>query len=160
MTGRPSKPTSLKVLHGDRKDRVNSDEPAPSPGAVAAPGWLSESALELWDQYAPDLMLKSVLTSWDAEAFASWCDAADRRRRAVRHLHVEGEVIELPVFNKNGERTGERLGKNPWLFVLNEADGQLVRYGARFGMTPADRASLSVGDGSRDDDDDLLTGTG
>jgi phage terminase small subunit len=73
-------------------------------------------------------------------------------------LRSQGEVIEMPVFNKNGDETGTRLGKNPWTFVLNEADAQVQKYAARFGLTPSDRAGLSIGKGSADADDDLLTG--
>lgn len=160
LTGRPVKPTPLKILHGDRKDRVNTQEPKPSAIEVVPPSWLSRPARTVWNQYAPDLIRAGVLTAWDVEEFGGWCDAAARRRRAVRRLEREGEVIKLPVFNKNGELTGHRVAKNPWMLVLVDADNQLVRFGARFGMTPSDRASLTIGSGVRDDDDDLLTGSG
>lgn len=149
-TGRPSKPRALKVLHGDRKDRINNDEPQPSAGEVAAPDWLGDRALEVWDAYAPDLEAKRVLTSWDVEAFANWCDAVTRRRDAAEHVDAEGAVVDLPVFNKNGELTGHRRGKNPWLLALDAADAQARAYGARFGLTPSDRAGLKIpneGDG-------------
>lgn len=151
-------PTELALVRGERKDRINTDEPKPSKLEVAPPDWLDEEALEVWDQLAPDLKAKGVLTSWDVEAFASWCDVVVRRRSAVEHLRSQGEVIELPVYNKNGEMTGTRMAKNPWTFVLNEADAQMQKYAARFGLTPSDRASLSIGGDRRDADDDLLTG--
>lgn len=157
-TGRPKKPTNLAVLHGDRQDRINSHEPKPSSLEVAPPEWLSSEALEVWHRLAADLTVKKVLTAWDVEAYATWCDAVVRRRTAVRMLREQGEVIELPVYNKNGDLTGHRVGKNPWTLVLNEADAQVQKYGARFGLTPSDRASLSIGAGDRDDDADLLTG--
>ncbi|MFJ9382061.1 phage terminase small subunit P27 family [Streptomyces sp. NPDC101455] len=148
--GPAGKPTALRVLHGDRKDRINTDEPQPSAGDVAAPDWLSDRALEVWDAYAPDLEAKRVLTSWDVETFAAWCDAVARRRDAAEHVDDEGAVVELDVFNKNGELTGTRRAKNPWLLALDAADAQVQRYGARFGLTPSDRASLKIpneGDG-------------
>lgn len=157
-TGRPRKPTKLAVLHGDRKDRINTAEPQPSVLEVSPPEWLSDQARDVWSRLAGDLAAKGVLTAWDTEAFASWCDAVVRRRGAVEHLQLQGEVIELPVYNKNGEMTGTRMAKNPWTFVLNEADAQMQKYAARFGLTPSDRASLSIGKGSADADDDLLTG--
>ncbi|MGI5443812.1 phage terminase small subunit P27 family [Streptomyces shenzhenensis] len=143
-TGRPSKPTTLKVLHGDRKDRINSDEPQPSAGEIVPPGWLGAEALEVWEEYAPDLEAKRVLTAWDVEAFANWCDAAARRRDAARHVEEEGAVVESPVFNKNGDISGYRRGKNPWLMALDAADAQARAYGARFGLTPSDRAGLKI----------------
>ncbi|WP_282703235.1 phage terminase small subunit P27 family [Streptomyces sp. CC219B] len=148
--GPAPKPTQLRVLHGDRKDRINTDEPTPSADEVAPPTWLSDEAREVWDEYAPDLEAKRVLTAWDVEAFAAWCDAVARRRDAARHVEEEGAVVESPVFNKNGDITGHRRGKNPWLLALDAADAQVRTYGARFGLTPSDRASLKIpneGDG-------------
>jgi P27 family predicted phage terminase small subunit len=152
-------PTQVAVLHGYRKDRINATEPKPDPAAeIRPPSWLDTTARTVWKATAPDLIRKGVLTAWDVEAFACWCDAVTRRRRAVRKVRAEGEIVESPVFGKNGEQTGVRLGKNPWLLVLNEADAQVQRYGARFGLTPSDRADLSIGGADSDPDDDLLTG--
>lgn len=157
-TGRPKKPTNLAVLHGDKPSRINKAEPKPSVLSADAPDWLSDEARAVWDRLAADLKVKQVLTAWDTETFACWCDAVVRRRAAAKALAREGEVIELPVYNKNGDLTGHRLGKNPWTLVLNEADGQVQKYAARFGLTPSDRAGLSIGKDDSDADDDLLTG--
>ncbi|HET8684988.1 MAG TPA: phage terminase small subunit P27 family [Micromonosporaceae bacterium] len=157
--GPAPKPTNLRLLHGDRKDRVNDAEPRPSTSAVEPPRWLPADALAIWREYAPDLVRKGVLTAWDVEAFAVCCDAAARRRRAVAVLQRDGEVLELPVFDKNGKLTGHRLGRSPWLLVLNQADAQLQRWAARFGLTPSDRTQLGGGDGRRSDPkEDLLSG--
>lgn len=156
--GPAPKPTALRLLHGDRADRVNNDEPVPGRGDVAPPRWLSDKAVAVWDEYAPDLQRQGVLTAWDCETFGCWCDAVARRRAAAAALHTEGEILELPVFGKNGELTGHRRSRNPWLLVLNQADAQVQRYGARFGLTPSDRSQLSGGDGHRQPGDDLLTG--
>ncbi|WP_435610883.1 phage terminase small subunit P27 family [Streptomyces sp. C10-9-1] len=142
--GPAPKPTALRVLHGDRKDRINTDEPTPDEGDLVAPDWLSEQALAVWEALADDLIAKGVLTPWDAEAYANYCDAVARRRDAAERVALEGAVIEHPVFNKNGDLTGHRLGKNPWLLALDAADAQVQRYGARFGLTPSDRAQLKI----------------
>jgi P27 family predicted phage terminase small subunit len=143
--GPAPKPTGLRVLHGDRKDRTNTAEPKPSADEVAPPPWLGAAAMAVWERYAPDLEAKGVLTAWDVEAFGCWCDAVARRRKAAVMLEDEGEIVEAPVYNKNGECTGFRRVKNPWCLVLVEADGQVQRYGARFGLTPSDRSQLKVG---------------
>lgn len=143
--GPAGKPTALRVLHGDRADRINRDEPQPSELGIEAPAWLSDAALEVWETLADDLVDKHVLTAWDVEAFANWCDAVARRRDAAEHVAEEGAVTEQPVFNKNGEQTGVRLAKSAWLLALDAADGQVQRYGARFGLTPSDRAQLKIG---------------
>ena len=143
--GPAPKPTALRVLHGDRADRVNAAEPRPADLDIEPPDWLSPEAVEVWDRLAGDLTTKGVLTAWDTEAYACWCDAVVRRRKAAAVLAEDGEVIELPVYNKNGELAGHRLAKSPWTLVLREADAQVQRYGARFGLTPSDRSQLSIG---------------
>ncbi|MFY1669506.1 phage terminase small subunit P27 family [Plantactinospora sp. WMMB334] len=145
-------------MRGTRSDRVNTAEPVPSAVDVGPPDWLTDAAVAIWDVYAPDLIRKGVLTAWDVEAFAVCCDAAARRRAAAVTLAQEGEIVQLPVFDKNGKLTGHRKSRNPWLLVLNQADAQLGRWAARFGLTPSDRAQLSGGDGRRDPHEDLLTG--
>jgi P27 family predicted phage terminase small subunit len=52
------------------------------------PSWLSGDARSIWDGLAPDLERRGVLTVWDVEAFANYCDAAARRRRAVARLEA------------------------------------------------------------------------
>ncbi|MEW2383367.1 P27 family phage terminase small subunit [Micromonospora sp. NPDC047707] len=151
-------PTALKLVRGTRSDRVNTAEPVPSTVDIEPPDWLTDAAVAIWDVYAPDLIRKGVLTAWDVEAFAVVCDAAARRRAAAIALAKEGEVVQLPVFDKNGKPTGFRTSRNPWLVVLGQADRQLQTWAARFGMTPSDRAQLTGGDGRRDPAEDLLTG--
>ena len=156
--GRPAKPTPLKVLHGDRKDRLNQTEPVPDEGAIEPPGWLveldrqaeagTETALDVWHRLAPDLIRKRVLTSWDVEAFAVYCDAVVGHRRAAAQVAEQGLTVQ-------GVRG---VVKNPTLTALKDYAEIVSRYGARFGLTPSDRASLSVGGEQRDPKDDLLSG--
>lgn len=157
--GPAPKPTSLKVLHGADERRVNRNEPKPAPGKVAPPSWLAAAARRVWRQYAPDLVRTGVLTAWDCETFGCWCDAAVRRREAAAQVAELGAVVEQPILDRDGRPSGNhRLVKNPWLAALNDADAQLQRYGARFGLTPSDRAQLSVGEARRDPGEDLLSG--
>jgi len=147
---RPRKPTAVKKLAGERKDRMNANEPQPS-GPASCPTNLSAGAQEVWKRLAPDLVAKGVLTAWDVDEFAAFCDAVDRRDRAAEHLDSQGEVIDQPVFDRNGKETGSRLVLSPWWQVWKGANEAMVRFGGRFGLSPADRAQLKVGgaNGSR-----------
>ena len=151
-------PTALKIVRGTRADRINDDEPVPSEMLVEPPAWLQSDAVEIWEHYAPDLTRKGVLTAWDVEAFGVCCDVAARRRKAVAAIASEGEIVAIQVFDKNGKPTGVRRARNPWLIVLNQADGQLRTWAGRFGLTPSDRAQIAGGDRRRDPHEDLLTG--
>lgn len=72
----PRKPTHLKILAGDREDRINCWEPLPAEAAIVPPVQLGEGAQKVWGRLAPDLINKGVLTAWDCDAFSIYCDAA------------------------------------------------------------------------------------
>lgn len=134
--GRPAKPTNLKILHGDRSDRVNTAEPLPAEVAVTPTQDLAEYAQEAWDRIAPDLIAKRVLTPWDAQAFTAYCVAAGTFREASEHLRVYG-------LTGRGAAGGEI--KSPYWQIMRDSIDAMVKLGGRFGLTPSDRAGLSIG---------------
>lgn len=142
--GRPTKPRALKLVDGDRADRLNDKEPIPSEGEVIRPEWLSPAAVEFWDRLAPDLIGKGVLTPWDVQAFAEWCTASATVVEAESYLAVEGHVIEADVFDRNGKPTGARRVRNEWSRVWQAAMEVSARRAAQFGFTPAARGSIQV----------------
>lgn len=152
--GRKRKPSALTALSGGKP---SADEPIPSAGEVLAPTDLSLGAREVWDRLAPDLIAKGVLTPWDVDEFAALCDAVERHDRSRHHLDLDGEVVESPVFDRNGKQTGVRQQLSPWWQVWKGANEVILRYGARFGLSPAERAHLKVGHGRNDQGSDLLT---
>lgn len=130
--GRPRKPTALALLHGDHRKnpgRVNRAEPVPSAGAVGPPYELSGAAQLVWDRLAPDRSVKGLLTSWDVDAFAAFCEAL----AALQRLW-------------------------PGTPGYRDAVAVCTSIGGRFGWTPSDRAKLTVGEGRRDATEDLLSG--
>lgn len=151
-------PTNLAVVRGERADRLNTNEPQPAAVEPTPPGWLSDDALDVWARYAPDLTAKKVLTAWDVEGFAAFCDAVVRRARASAHLEDEGEVVEVPVFARNGDLAGHRLERNQWSYAFKDADSQVQKWGGRFGLTPSERADISIAQEAANAGADLLTG--
>lgn len=144
--GPAREPTALKVVKGTA--RAQSAEPKPG-GEVIQPE-MRASATSVWERLAPDLEAKGVLTAWDVDAFAVYCEAVATADEALEHLETEGRVIEHP---KQG------TCRNPWWQVWREAVDVMVRYGSRFGLTPSDRGALKVGnDGGGEQGADLLSG--
>jgi P27 family predicted phage terminase small subunit len=134
--GRPPKPTSLKLLHGDRADRINFTEPLPSEAAVQPPVELSPGAQAVWDRLAPDMTAKQVLTAWDLDNFAAFCDATDLYWQARKHLEVEGMTAQ-------GAAGG--VIKNPHWQIMRDAVSVMSKLGGSYGLTPADRTRLTIG---------------
>ncbi|WP_440901640.1 phage terminase small subunit P27 family [Actinosynnema sp.] len=132
--GPAAKPTSLRVLHGDRADRINSSEPVPPTQEVTCPDWASDGARAIWARLAPGLEQRGVLTAWDLDAFLILCEALSRYRQATTlitssHLLVQG---------------AGGLVKNPALQIQAEAERMFLSYASRFGLTPSDRQAIKV----------------
>lgn len=132
--GPEPKPTALRVLHGDRKDRINDAEPVAPEVEVRPPEELSDEAREIWDRLAPSLIAVGVLTVWDIDAFQITCEALARYKAATKLVNNSALLVQ--------GTTG--LMKNPALVVQREAEDSFQRYGARFGLTPSDRSQLKI----------------
>lgn len=164
--GRPTKPTNLKMLHGDHKkhpERINKQEARPNSKDVLPPDDLCEEALEVWNRLADDLVAAGVLKYWDVEAYADYCEAVIDMRECRAHLREQGLVLEIPIFGRTGEDEGEIIAyktqKNAWGTALMDAHRRFLAGCARFGLTPADRANIKVDkEPAGNDDRDLLTG--
>lgn len=145
--GPAPKPTNLRRLHGDRADRINTDEPQPDTADVERPDWVLGVAAEVWDRLAPDLIRKHVLTAWDVDAFAAFCAAVAVNRAAWVDVEVDRH-----------EDDGGKRHSAAWK-KARESSQLITMLGSRFGLTPSDRAQLSIpGEGERDSTEDLLTG--
>lgn len=135
-------PTALKVLTGAKG--IGDGEPVPATGEVVCPSNLTADAQAVWARLAPDLIAKHVLTPWDVDEFAAFCDAVARRDQASDKLDTEGHVVEVEVFDRNGKPTGKRVQLSPWWQIWKGTNEVVLRIGGRFGLTPSDRAGLKV----------------
>lgn len=140
-------PTALRVVKGDRKDRINTEEPKPR-GEPSPPAWLDEAGLDVWRQYAPEQVRLKVLKAPDSEAFGMWCHWVAVFRELVQLIRDQGETVEEPVLNKEGQVVGRKIKRHPAAITRAQASDHMLRYGARFGMTPSDRAGLKVDNGA------------
>lgn len=125
--GRPTKPTHLKVLHGDDKknpQRINRAEPVPD-GEIRPPWELTDEAQAHWDRLAPDRIAKGVLQAWDCEAFALFCEALVQAEKGAREAGKPSKP-----------------GAPSPMSRMKDAVAILTTLGGRFGWTPSDRAKL------------------
>lgn len=76
-----------------------------------------------------------MLTRWDVNLFAAYCEAAARREAAQRELNRDG----LTVTGQKGN-----LVKHPAVQIERDATEQMNRLGGKFGLSPSDRAGLAV----------------
>jgi P27 family predicted phage terminase small subunit len=139
--GRTPTPTKLKLVKGERKDRINTAEPVPATGEIVPPYKLVRAVQEVWDRLAPDRIRTGVLTVWDVDAFALFCELLVANREATKLMHrgilVKGARQNEPVYNRAMQG-------------VRETSQLLVSLGSRFGWTPSDRAQLSLKEESDD----------
>lgn len=148
MPGRgfPPEPAALRALKGKPIDNCI----LPSAERIVRPTNLTPGAVAVWDRLAADMERKGVLTFWDIDALAAYCDAVDRRDTAAAHLDEEGETVETA-------RHGRIV--SPWFKIWESACTQMLRYSQRLGLTPADRVGLKVRNAKPESrGQDLLTG--
>lgn len=156
--GPAAAPTPLKLVRGTRPDRVNHQEPEPATGEVVRPKTLSANARRIWDALAPDLVAKKVLTPWDVDTFAAFCELVVQNRDANADLAENGNRITVPVKELRDGTVIYSTQKNPAWQVARESAALIVTLGGRFGLNPSDRSALKVGDaGKRSEKGRLLS---
>lgn len=135
---RQRKPTELHKLAGTyRPDRTSAHEPEPRAGRVIMPrGVLSPSARKMWRAWAPELQRLGLLTPLDAPMFTLTCVWAGAALDAAAMLREEGIVV--------ADARGRGMVKHRALTVLRAASVELRQLSRSFGLTPADRAGLSL----------------
>ena len=137
-TGRPPKPTNLRVLEGNPGKRpLNTNEPKPraSKSIPAPPSTLGRDGKREWRRLAKELSRMNLLTQLDLTLFHMYCQAYDRWWDASREVKKNGMVVLTP----NGYQM-----QSPYLSIANRAMEQMEKYLAHFGMSPASRTRVGV----------------
>lgn len=129
--GPQKKPTAIDDLQGNPSKRKRPPEPKFS-GAVKPPKFLNAAALAEWRRLAPELEPMGLLQSGDVAMFAAYCCAYADFCAANQECNKRGETYTT-------ER-GEYV--SPWAKLKNESFARMQRAGAKFGLSPADRADL------------------
>lgn len=147
-------PTPLKVLRGNPGKRaINKNEPKPKPVAPKPPSWLDQEAKKIWRKLAPKLESIGCLTEVDWPDFAALCSAIARFKVAQTVLKEKGLVMVIERYNKEGEVVGEYEQQRPEVSIVHKNSELIAKLSAKFGLSPADRVSLSV---QQETEDDLM----
>ena len=151
MAGRRPKPTNLRLLQGNPGKRaLNRKEPKPATEKPSMPEHLSDTAKAEWNRMSEQLLRLGLLTVIDRAAFAAYCTAYGRWAEAEEALKKTGPVVR--------SATGYPI-LSPYLSVSNRALEQMRAFSIEFGLTPASRSRISVGqNGAGDPMEDFLFG--
>lgn len=135
--GPKTQPDNVRELHSGTKNKHRKVNPAVPPVSDVgggegplAPDTLSAGAQAHWDSLAPTLAAHGLLTAWDLVAFEQYCHLAAARDKLQAKINARPGGI-LDATNREFVR-------------LRSLDMSLLRYSARFGLTPADRQQIKV----------------
>ena len=142
--GRKCKPTKLKVLEGNPgRRKLPENEPIPISDLPPPPDHLDEYARDEWFRICQGLYNMGLLFDVDRAAFAAYCQAYSRWKTAEEEMQKRvkkgGPLAGLVDVTKAGN-----IIQNTLVGIANKAAGDMVRYAAEFGLTPAARARLAI----------------
>lgn len=129
------KPKAQKELEGNPGNRPIKDEPEPRRGAPKPPTDLSPEAFAEWCRIVPDLDAIGLLCRVDRAYLVAYCESWAAFDEARVFLAEKGPLVE--------GRDGNMV-KNPAAQVMRDAADLMLKYGSRFGLSPADRTRLGT----------------
>lgn len=140
-------PTAIRILRGNPSKRpLPKNEPQPDTGIPTRPDWLSPEAKREWSRLAPKLDKLGLLASEiDRGAFAAYCQTWATYVQAVKDLQERGTI-----------QTAESGYESPRASVgiMVKMLEKLSALGAKFGLSPSDRARISVPEPPKKDEFD------
>lgn len=138
MSGRPRKPTAIKVAEGNRGRRpLNRREMVEEPEAPVCPEWLDAVAREEWARISRQLLEMRVLRPADQTELAVLAGAVGTLRAARKQFEALPEDKRLLIVAPN-----KTLQQNPLIAIINRQAEVIHRIASQFGLTPASRAQL------------------
>lgn len=155
-SGRKPRPTALKVIAGERADRINGDEPRPGEGgAPRCPSWLSREGKAEWRRVVPALERTGMLRKVDRAALAAYCAAWARLVEAERLIAEHGQMVmveDRTYSDGDGELTVVvKPTRNPALTEAKAASDLIRGFLSEFGLSPSSRSRLAVGGREKSD---------
>ena len=130
------KPTNLRILHGDRKDRINTDEPIPTSGVPAPPYEMDAEVQQVWDYTVEQLRVMRTISMADRDVLACYCEAVVTHRKASKLLATTPVLIRHPK--------GGTYSRNPLIQIQRDAASTVRGFAQEFGLSPSARSEITM----------------
>jgi len=138
ITGRPPKPTHLKILNGNPGGRpLNTREPKPVGDLKEPPAHYDDELREVWHYYI-DNCPKGLLKRIDSGVLEVWCEAHVLHRKAVENVRKFGMLVK--------PKNSDVPVQSPWLPIVNKQAFMMLRAGSEMGFSPASRTRIAMGE--------------
>lgn len=133
-------PTAILAKRNSWRQNENKCEPVPGRNLPPIPPGLTGIAKQVWEIYEPILYNMGVLTEVDGVAFEQLCKIYQQWKKYDDYLRRRGELQK--VRDSKGRIREYKL--HPYVKLRRDAQAQLDRCLANFGMTPSARSRISV----------------
>lgn len=146
MAGRTPKPSSLRLVEGNRgKRRLNKQEPDPAYLAdLVAPAWLPAATRVVWDEIVPHLRAAKMLTTIDVPMLEKGCVAIAQYRHATKMLG-DSLVLDAESVEESGVKVVTKAATlNQWMVAQSMSFKQAMAVLQQFGMSPAARTRIAI----------------
>ena len=132
----PSALNRLRGHPGKRKTRRALEPPAPTAALLRPPRWLDAAAKAEWRRLAPELVRLGVLTLLDVGMFAGYCAWFARWRACETELVALKRIIT--------KTPSGYVRAHPLVTMTRDAAKMMDLFASHFGLSAADRASMSL----------------
>ena len=157
IPGTKPKPVKLKLLEGNPgKRKLNMDEPKPAPIAPKCPDWLLDDAKEEWKRMSVTLEKLGMLTFIDKAAFAGYCQAYAKWKKAEEFIKKFGFTYKIPKKDKDGNVVSIFIAAFPEVAIARSSLEQVRQFCSEFGLTPSSRGRISLPGESLEDEFERL----
>lgn len=145
--GPAPRPTALKLLQGEDKNRINANEPRVRDADPQPPADMSPDALAVWRKTLKELGYMRIASPSDADALACYCEAVVLHQRASKELIDSALVV----------RSERGYIKNPLIAVQRDAAATVRAFAQQFGLTPSARSGIRMPEATDDEKERLLS---
>lgn len=128
------KPTQLRILHGDKKARINTDEPVAPSGVPECPDEVSPAVRQVWDYTLTQLRAMGIVSPADRDALLCYCEAVVTHREASRIMARTSLLI------RRSDQDG--FTRNPALQAQRDAALLIAKFAQHFGLSPSARSEI------------------
>jgi P27 family predicted phage terminase small subunit len=149
LTGRPKKPTQIKILEGNRGKfaKASLKPDARGIGRPRMPAHLIPEEQELWQDVIASLPV-GLLSRADEAALERMAVAWAEFREAQQMIRKTGKLVQSP----------QGPVRNPLFVIRNQASREMHLAGEVLGLSPVARARLAASETPDDDPMALLLG--
>jgi P27 family predicted phage terminase small subunit len=128
-------PTGLRLVRGDRKDRINTNEPQAREGIPQCPIDAAPAVHEIWAYTMEQLEHMKIVTLADRDVLYAYCEAVVQHRETSRRIATEGFVVR----GMNGG-----MVKNPLVQIQRDSALLMRCFAQEFGLTPSARSTIKL----------------